>query len=97
MREKNTFNFKYKTKLCHNFFEYGFCKYGDRCQYIHNKTLRTPKEGDKTRSNSEESYSSKSSSQQRSNQSIIQQKPYEFKHQAQYEMLKEKDYELFEM
>lgn len=29
-------NLHYKSKICKQFFENGFCPYGTRCQYLHN-------------------------------------------------------------
>ena len=26
---------RYRTELCHNFQEHGFCKYGNKCQFAH--------------------------------------------------------------
>lgn len=35
MRDKLHCNRNYKTKLCNNFSQTGFCKYGERCQFRH--------------------------------------------------------------
>ena len=38
MRNKNHVPSKYKTKPCQKFNEEGFCPYGPRCQFVHQKT-----------------------------------------------------------
>ena len=35
LRDKHTVNQHYKTRVCTNFKKYGFCKYGERCQFMH--------------------------------------------------------------
>lgn len=35
LRTKAQLNHHYKTKLCANFKNHGFCKYGERCQFLH--------------------------------------------------------------
>lgn len=35
LRDKHELNTHYKTKICINFKNHGFCKYGDRCQFLH--------------------------------------------------------------
>lgn len=50
----------YRTKPCINFTNKGFCTYGERCQYLH-LPARPDDDGQKTRSSSEESASSRDS------------------------------------
>lgn len=57
---------KYKTRPCINFTKKGFCSYGNRCHYLHIEA-DLEEEGKKTRSNSEESNSSKSSVSEKGN------------------------------
>ena len=66
IRDKIHISQKYKTKVCYNFSIKGFCSYGSRCHYLH---LATQEEDDglKTRSNSEESDSSKSCRSEKNN------------------------------
>jgi hypothetical protein len=35
LRDKGRINDHYKTKACANFKNHGYCKYGDRCQFLH--------------------------------------------------------------
>ena len=35
LRDKHVLNHHYKTKVCTNFKQYGQCKYGERCQFLH--------------------------------------------------------------
>ena len=35
LRDKHIINQHYKTRVCTNFKKYGFCKYGERCQFLH--------------------------------------------------------------
>jgi hypothetical protein len=50
----------YKTKICINFSNKGYCTYGDRCQYLHCNSDygENEEDGRLTRSNSAESNSS---------------------------------------
>lgn len=63
IREKAHLRQNYKTKSCINFAIKGFCPYGARCHYIHEAPIlkELTDDGQKTRSNSEESDSSRSS------------------------------------
>ena len=46
----------YKTKLCKQFFESGYCSYGVRCQFSHKKNCENENENKKNSENKEISY-----------------------------------------
>lgn len=62
IRDRTDVPRNYRTKPCINFTNKGFCTYGERCQYLH--LPATPDDGQKTRSSSEESTSSRDSHSQ---------------------------------
>jgi len=35
---------KYKTEMCKNWIEFGFCRYGPKCQFAHGSTEMINKE-----------------------------------------------------
>lgn len=49
MRYKDQIHEHYKTKVCTNFSKNGYCKYGDRCLFLHSGKNE---DKDRTRSNS---------------------------------------------
>jgi hypothetical protein len=40
LRKNSQLNSKYKTKECDIFMAEGYCIYGDRCNFIHNKEFQ---------------------------------------------------------
>jgi len=42
MRQKIVSTSYYKTKKCKQFFEFGYCPYGSRCQFLHKNDQKFP-------------------------------------------------------